>query len=157
LKGAAGAAELIKELQMPVSFFARIRLVSGRHLSGFEAIDYCRKFGIEEKSYVFGSGRTYVETPVTEAFARAWFGGDLAGDAEVSADKLLPGELAINSNGQLDLAPKAISGARVEELYIAGRFAAILSELSYAKERLAAAQGSISHYESGGTSLKEDE
>jgi hypothetical protein len=93
-----------------------------RYHQGLEAIDLCRKFGLEDDHSFYTRGEVR-RGDLPETFVRAWFGPTSTfEEVDISLDWLVPGELtrcdgAIRPNGE------TIPPERAMKLFVKGKFA----------------------------------
>lgn len=89
-------------------------------LSGLEAVDFCRKYGLNPITSLQVKDGSTQEIPVSEGFARSFFENQTmtTGVETVYLDMLAPGELVMT--GQSVTISQDLSDWRVVELYHAG-------------------------------------
>lgn len=133
-----------------VSVMFRINVyVDSFSKQGLNAVDFCRRFGIEPAAKVYLSGHhvdNVCRCDVGEDFARSWFGPDETSDSVVVPHTALaPGELVTKPGGSAEYGLKVNveSADRVKELYVLGRFNAIKAERDEAVAEMEAARSAI--------------
>lgn len=106
------------ELELPINYY-----------TGLEAIDLCRKYGLEECARIRTRGSTTFKID-DESFIRAWFPSNATHMVRtVQLEWLSPPEVCIHS-GDIDIAASAVfTVARVKELFIRAEFAKVVAGL----------------------------
>jgi hypothetical protein len=127
-------------------FQITLRLTRER-FDGINALDFCRRLRLPESSNVqftdgiadHQAGARTAKAQVSEAFARAYFAPDETDSwATVSSRFLVPSDLvrACEGNNYAVTFSKEITAERVQEIYLAVRFAACRAQVAKLKARL---------------------
>ncbi len=93
-------------------------------ISGLPAVDFCRKFGLEEQDSVWAPGDVGEKIDVDEAFARTWFGNNVADHAKIDVAWLVDGEIRIEDGAKLFLT-RHLTLERAKDLYVRAQIAAL--------------------------------
>lgn len=89
-----------------MQFVAQLDLEDTMHLTGFEALDFCRKHGLPERARIktHATDASQIEENVSEEFARLYFENPTDGGPETVTDfecidvaHVLPGDLQLMS------------------------------------------------------------
>jgi hypothetical protein len=124
-------------------FTVKLDLV-GYELSGLEALDVARRFGLPDTSRVlFTSSRMQKgahqpQCEVGEAFARAYFGEKQTGaDSSVPYRMLAKGDVRLACEGNSSAVTFAeLTPQRIQELYLAVRFQACRDQVERLQARI---------------------
>jgi vacuolar-type H+-ATPase subunit D/Vma8 len=104
------------------------------HFTGFESIDFRRRFGLDDCTSTYDCKYAQSRTECDEAFARAWFGNATWHSADIGPDWLVPGELIIHEHNRdtVHLVPE-LSPERAKDLYMRARLAQVECERDEAR------------------------
>lgn len=110
-------------------------------LSGVAALDWRRARKLPDSARAYTDTTAIYFEVTDEAFIRAWFGPqETCPHAIIQHDWLKSGELIADPGGECVKLDPALLPARVQELFVRARFAALETELERVQMRLSAAE-----------------
>ena len=114
-------------------------------LFGLTAIDWRRQHGLPDGPNIYTSQSPLMFPITDEAFLRTWFQPDeITTEAMIRADWLCRNEMCLHGGGECVEISKDLPEARVQQLFIRAKFAAMGTDLKGTKLQLAVAQALLS-------------